>query len=228
MTKALIVEDDKPIALLLESLIKPLVDETFVCYTMACALEYIKTHNNPDIVTLDLNLPDSRWQETLHHIADLKAENTVLFVVTGILGEKDLVKKSIASGADAFIEKSEIMFKREGGILNDIRDTFRSLVRSPEKYKSHGKILQAITDILETKNMKQTLALFILLAFCGCETVTNPDGSSTTRFDTAGFAKAGTTVLDMYQRGQQIHDGWTIIGHDPATGAPIYGYPPRR
>jgi hypothetical protein len=70
--------------------------------------------------------------------------------------------------------------------------------------------------------MKKLLALFAL-ASIGCETL--PDG--TTRFDGQALASGATTVLDTMQRYQQIKDGWTVIGHDPVTGAPIYGYPPR-
>jgi CheY-like chemotaxis protein len=150
MTKALIIEDDKAIALLLENLIKPLVDEIHVCYTMEEALGYIKQHNNPDIVTLDLNLPDSRWKQSLERIKDLKADNTVLFVVTGIVEESDLVGNSLASGADSVIQKDETLFQK-GGLLRNIRDTFRSLMRNPVRYKAHSQILQSISRILDKK-----------------------------------------------------------------------------
>lgn len=70
--------------------------------------------------------------------------------------------------------------------------------------------------------MKYALCLaFVGLSF-GCETVENPDGSTTTRFDGKSFASALDTSMNAYDRLQrQQQPVPTVVGYD-IYGRPIY------
>lgn len=66
--------------------------------------------------------------------------------------------------------------------------------------------------------MKPLATLLIAAALCACETTTNGDGSTTTRWDAKATTDAVTTGLDAWQR---IDRQSRVIGYD-AYGNPIY------
>ena len=72
----LIVEDEKPMADLMERLVKPLLShfagsQVTVAHKLVDALLTVRAYNAPDIVLLDLTLPDSDIENTMNHIDEI-------------------------------------------------------------------------------------------------------------------------------------------------------------
>lgn len=149
--KVLIVEDDAVAGLLIERMLKPYLeegDDITIVRTMADAQAYLTTHGEPDILTLDLNLPDSRWSETIEKINDFKKSGKCVVLVVSGVSEDGLDKKVIAGGADSFLSKGPDF--GEKGFLGNLADTFKSLTAQPVRYKAYERIHKLIADKLGT------------------------------------------------------------------------------
>lgn len=90
--KILIVEDEQPVADVLERLVAPLKDsfpgsQVILATRMADALEIIGSIPSPDITLLDLSLPDSSIEETIGRLRDIEAVCPVV-IVTGHATER--------------------------------------------------------------------------------------------------------------------------------------------
>ncbi len=74
-----------------------------VAGTWAEGLQAVTTHP-PDVVLLDLNLPDSKQPQTEQHIAEKCDSWPPIIVLTGA-EDKELRRRCILLGADDFMEK---------------------------------------------------------------------------------------------------------------------------
>lgn len=148
--RVLIVEDDLVAGLLVERMIKACLssgDETYVAKTMAEAEQYIRDFGQPEIITLDLNLPDSRWKETLKTgIKRLKGDGQTLVLVMSGVSEDGLDKQAILNGADGFLAKGPDFTER--GFLGNLSATIQSLYSQPVRYRAYENILKLITERL--------------------------------------------------------------------------------
>jgi CheY-like chemotaxis protein len=92
--KILIVEDEEPMAQLLEKLVKPLRQhfpnsEVILANRMEQALSILSTFPSPDVMLLDLTLPDSTLEQTIAKIDQIEGQCPVV-LVTGHAREKVL------------------------------------------------------------------------------------------------------------------------------------------
>lgn len=83
--KILIVEDSRTKAKLMEELVKPLKDRfpgssVILAERMVDALAIIMQDPSPDIVMLDLSLPDSNWKDTILKLDEIEDRAPVVIV----------------------------------------------------------------------------------------------------------------------------------------------------
>lgn len=104
----LIVEDEKPMADLMERLVKPLLShfpgsQVTVAHKLVDALLTVRAYNAPDIVLLDLTLPDSDIENTMNHIDEIDSRCAVV-IVTGHSRER--VKQMLLNDSIPIVDKS--------------------------------------------------------------------------------------------------------------------------
>jgi DNA-binding NarL/FixJ family response regulator len=97
----------------------------------------------PDIVTLDLLLPDSAAETTLAEIAHCKKMNPhgCIVVMTGISHDPTIYDKSMEAGADGFITKQVV--GNRSGFLEAMRTALGSKKEIP-RYQQHLALLEAL------------------------------------------------------------------------------------
>lgn len=129
--RVLIVEDREEIRALWKRFIAPLSNDILESEDLATALDLMTRIPPPDLVLLDLNLPDSKDRKTLAAIETFRALNPqcLVIVLTG-MPDETLAKLSENYGADSFAEKSEI------GTQTDL---WRSVKRAIDKPNGHRK-----------------------------------------------------------------------------------------
>jgi DNA-binding NarL/FixJ family response regulator len=137
--KILIVEDDPGMGILLRKYLEGLPDTD---------IEIVEDLPPPDIVTLDLLLPDSAAEQTLAEIAQFKKANPdgCLVVMTGISTDPAIKDKSFAAGADGFITKQVVGKRSE--FLNAISNVFAAKKEIP-RYQQHLSLIEALTSTLK-------------------------------------------------------------------------------
>ncbi len=99
--KILIVEDSQMFRVMLGQIL----NKDYECYNAVNGQEgmsLFKKHS-PEIVFLDINLPDISGHEVLKSIKDLEPEAFII-MVTGD-NEKGTVKKTVENGADGYVIK---------------------------------------------------------------------------------------------------------------------------
>lgn len=138
--KILLVEDDHLSADLVQNTLKPIVDrfpdgEILLAGTMAAAEEIASNVPHPDIVILDLSLPDSTREETLSTIPRFLDRSPVL-VITG-WPDPDLHEAVLKTGA---------------GLLKKIdlnkRSLFKTIIATILSWKGDTPRMKAIRENL--------------------------------------------------------------------------------
>ncbi len=106
MSTSVLVIDDHP--LVRDGVKKSLTSAGFNCVgdagSLKEAIAMIALHN-PDVITVDINLPDGNGLEIIHWARENSP--TIAIVVLTLDDDLDLVSAASQSGAQAFISKSE-------------------------------------------------------------------------------------------------------------------------
>jgi DNA-binding NarL/FixJ family response regulator len=103
--KVVIIEDNERYSRILENILDGFATEVVVVATWAGAKPYLET--NPDVVWIDLQLPDSDPNQTVVKIAEVRAKNgeVAIIVVSGYV-DPALEKAALMSGADVIESKN--------------------------------------------------------------------------------------------------------------------------
>lgn len=107
----LIIEDSQPVMDLWYRFLKPVACEIRQAMTLGEAFKLLKKIPPPDLILLDLRLPDSAdAKETLSKIPKLReqAPKAVVVVITGA-GEDSLPILAREVGADGFFDKGSVI-----------------------------------------------------------------------------------------------------------------------
>lgn len=129
--KILIVEDREEVRALWRRFAQPIASEVLEAEDLASAMELMRKIPPPDLVLLDLNLPDSKDRDTLNSIERFRALNPrcLVVVLTGI-PDASLAELSIRCGADAFAEKADVATQT---------DLWRAVVRAITRPNANRK-----------------------------------------------------------------------------------------
>lgn len=141
--KILIVEDDVLTARMIADWMAPLAGEVRIAHTMQEATDYIEAcQEPPELITLDLGLPDSDRAATIGKIRGLRkrAPDTLLVVISGIRANAD---ECIAGGADAYFEKLDV--SADGTFMAKLRALVLELTRRRGGAETHLRLLEAVS-----------------------------------------------------------------------------------
>lgn len=143
--KILIVEDDELMAELIRRYLEPVADEVVVAFNLTDAMKEVVKVPPFDLVTLDLNLPESHGLETLRYIDQIKAANpdSLVIVISGTV-TADAHEKVLAAGADAFLHKNEFR-AGHGSVMRAVRDVAMAVIRTPRRYTRNVELLEKIS-----------------------------------------------------------------------------------
>ncbi|HLP21581.1 MAG TPA: response regulator [Chitinophagales bacterium] len=99
-SKALIIDDDSDLCLMLRSVIKKAIPEVEYAHTLAAGKELLN-QLKPEVIFLDNNLPDGQG---LHLVKEIKESLPGVFIV--FISAVDLPgHTALEYGADVFLEK---------------------------------------------------------------------------------------------------------------------------
>lgn len=151
--RILIIEDNPGAANLLCRYLRPLVcQEPIIAKTMAEAIKAIGSNDYFDLITVDINLPDSLGKQTLNKVKDFKDRhpNALLIVVTGVITNEDHV---LSYGADGFMTKMDCLASQDS-FLTKLSDVARAILRTPEQYRKSVDVLERMVQrIAEQKKL---------------------------------------------------------------------------
>ena len=148
MPRILIVEDSPEMAKILERYLRPVAREIIIADSMEHAFSVINAADPFDLVTLDLNLPDSRTEETRERIREIKRTNpdALVVVVTGVVRPEEQAK-ILEAGADGYVYKVDIM-GQPTTFWQTLSDVFRSAVRTPTRYTKNVAIMERLNQAI--------------------------------------------------------------------------------
>lgn len=142
--RVLIIEDRPEIASLLGDWVGTFSSEVLIADKLEDAVKIINESPPHTLISLDLNLLDSRSEETMAQIPKIRASNpdAVLIVLTGVATPKD-EQRIRDLGADALIEKLDVPTKKT--FMDKLRDVVVSLIRQPTRFQRNIAVLEALS-----------------------------------------------------------------------------------
>ncbi|MCB0343601.1 MAG: response regulator [Bdellovibrionales bacterium] len=118
--KILIVDDDKPVSALLQTLLKA-YGETQVAYDGSEAIQKFSEaldHNQPfSLVCLDVMMPNISGVQALQLMREeersrqISSTDASKVVIVSVVDDKEIVEGMMRDGADAYLSKDEAMSK---------------------------------------------------------------------------------------------------------------------
>ena len=194
MIKVLVVEDSAFMRQIFKKTLneEPNIKVVGTAYNGKNALAKIPKLN-PDVITLDIEMPIKSGMETLEEIIKLKEPPPVIIV--SALDNKDTVMKALEIGAFDFIAKpsGKISLSIEE-IKEKLKDKIKAAAKSENKTKQSKKPQKTISKKFSPKNKKQ----FPIIAI----------GSS------SGGPKALNKLLPVFP--ENFPAGFIIVQHMPA------------
>ncbi len=107
--KIMIVDDDPAITKYLDTIFKDNGYETCIAEDGKDALDVFKAES-PDLITLDLEMPEEWGPRFFRKISKIKGFNTPVIVISGLTGIKHSIPKAAASFGKPF-EPKEVLAK---------------------------------------------------------------------------------------------------------------------
>lgn len=104
--RILIVEDEAPFQEIYSDILESEGYDTQVAESAEVALEWLK-NNTPDLVLLDIILPNQSGIDVLRHIRSTPATQTTPVVVYSVINDKTKIDQALALGANDFTIKGE-------------------------------------------------------------------------------------------------------------------------
>lgn len=159
---ALSVEDDPALSELLGRFLSEICSEVYLALTFKQALEHMQRVPPPDLVTLDLNLPDSTIESTIGQIHQIRRFNdqSVIIVISGVVEPLDK-ERIVKAGADACLLKHDLipMANSTRGFLGNLYDAVRAIIKQPVRYQNNLLILELIAERLAKVSRLKTQRL---------------------------------------------------------------------
>lgn len=144
MIDTLIIEDDPPLAALMARWLAPVADEVRIAPSMAEALQIMAQWPSIILVTLDLNLPDSRAVDTLARIPAMHKlrPEALIIVVTGVIDPAQ-ESRVLAGGADGYVSKT-LFHGGQVTLLQTLRAVVASVIQRPNRYQQSVALLETV------------------------------------------------------------------------------------
>lgn len=140
----LIVEDDPGLAEMIARYLEPVADEVQIAYTMAEAERAMAEAKELHLITLDLNLPDSRVNETLDAIPRLrKVHPDALIIVLTAMVDPHRELEVLDAGADGYMYKQLLRYGQPR-LLSTLRDVVFSVIKRPNRFQQSVGLLEKV------------------------------------------------------------------------------------
>lgn len=149
--KILIVEDDPDTAALIAEWVKRIAREIIVARTMEECLAQIERQTpKPQIIILDLKLPDSTVMETLEKISSIrdKTPDSFIVILSGAVSRIDPISKR----ADGFIHKTDV--RDANGFCAKLCDIAHSIFGDGSTFERNLCVLEDAAKRIRTALVK--------------------------------------------------------------------------
>lgn len=103
--RVLVVDDDKGLQTLVATLLQRAEMEPIVVGTATDAANELRQRPLPDVVLLDLMLPDVSGIQFLRQIRDNHDYDTLPVVILSALADPDQIREGLQAGADRYLTK---------------------------------------------------------------------------------------------------------------------------
>ncbi len=120
--RILVVDDDPELLQLVDVLLSRINIEPTMAENAAIALHYLKTAPRPDILILDLMLPDVSGLEFLRQIRTKPSLDDMPILILSALIEPDKIRTALDAGADRYLTKPYIA----NNLVSVVQDIFRA------------------------------------------------------------------------------------------------------
>lgn len=155
--KALIIEDDPAMQYLLKRQLSDIIKDIVTVSGFEEAMDILHKIPPPDVIFLDLALVDSRTEDTITRIPEIRAANeeSVILVLSGTVTA--LAREQvIAAGADDFFLKQDMMplGKSKKSFMENLSDAVRSLVKQPTRWQKNVRIIELLAERLAKRTQK--------------------------------------------------------------------------
>ncbi len=126
--QVLVVDDDPELCELVQTLLGRIGVETVSAGTAADAAKVLKTSTLPDLIILDLMLPDVDGLAFLKQMRSRAMFDNIPVLVLSAVVDPDLIKQALEAGADRYLTKPYL--------ANNLVSTVQELVRSGRRIRS--------------------------------------------------------------------------------------------
>lgn len=126
--QVLVIDDDPELCDLVQTLLGRIGIETTVAGTAAQAAQHLKKAELPDLIILDLMLPDVDGLAFLKQMRSRAMFDNIPVLVLSAMVDPDLIKQALDEGADRYLTKPYL--------ANNLVSTVQELVRSGRRIRS--------------------------------------------------------------------------------------------
>ncbi len=126
--QVLVIDDDPELCDLVQTLLGRIGIETTAAGTAAQAAQHLKKAELPDLIILDLMLPDVDGLAFLKQMRSRAMFDNIPVLVLSAMVDPDLIKQALDEGADRYLTKPYL--------ANNLVSTVQELVRSGRRIRS--------------------------------------------------------------------------------------------
>ncbi|PJF28196.1 MAG: hypothetical protein CUN52_13485 [Phototrophicales bacterium] len=120
--RVLVVDDDPALQKLVTTLLQRAGMDSVGALTAASAAEVLKERPLPNVIILDMMLPDTSGIEFLKQMRSKEIFDHVPVVILSALADPDQIREALNSGADRYLTKPYI--------VNNLISTVQDLIRN--------------------------------------------------------------------------------------------------
>jgi DNA-binding response OmpR family regulator len=106
--RILVIDDDPAMQELIRVILERFGFELIPALNVASAVEILRQKNLPDLVLLDMMLPDIDGLELLRQIRETKVFDNLPVIIVSAMADSDRIRKGLDMGADRYITKPAI------------------------------------------------------------------------------------------------------------------------
>jgi two-component system phosphate regulon response regulator PhoB len=120
--RVLVVDDDPALQKLVATLLQRAGMDSVGALTASSAAEVLKQRPLPDVIILDMMLPDTSGVEFLRQMRTKEMFDALPVVVLSALADPDQIREALNAGADRYLTKPYI--------VNNLISTVQDLIRN--------------------------------------------------------------------------------------------------
>jgi len=119
--RILIVEDEKDMQNIMRTLLERAGYEVIPAYDVATAVQILRSKPLPDLVLLDLMLPEISGMELLRQMRSKDIFDDLPVIIVSALADPDQIRKGFELGADRYVTKPAIAHN----LVKTVQEVFR-------------------------------------------------------------------------------------------------------